>query len=35
MDEIKQKGMEFLGTIAEKGCSTILIYTDENNAHMF
>lgn len=29
MEEIKQKGMELLGTVAEKGCSAILILSDE------
>lgn len=31
MEEIKQKGIEFLTTVAEKDCSTILIYADEKN----
>ena len=31
MDKIKKKGVEFLSTVAEEGCSTILIYADEKN----
>ena len=31
MDKIKKKGVEFLSTVAEEGCSTILIYADEEN----
>jgi len=32
MDKMKEKGVSLLTTAVDEGCSTILIYTDENDA---